>query len=130
MNVEERHWFDAQMLRIQQTAAVIAERQVEFQALPIGQPDSVPKRQWVQKKKHGKADARALTTAELSMRAEHPNGLSSPSPEATSEAMPTPTAPGRLERDNRGKMKRKHIRKYKKAVQTGLFIGLAGGGAG
>src|SRR5271155_2815914 len=75
MNVEERHWFDAQMLRIQQTAAVIAERQVEFQALPIGQPDSVPKRQWVQKKKHGKADARALTTAEISMRAEHLDGL-------------------------------------------------------
>ena len=37
-------------------------------ALPIGLPDPVPKKEWKKRKIHGKADARALTEAELAAR--------------------------------------------------------------
>jgi hypothetical protein len=48
----------------------IGTRHLAMQELPIGNPDPVPKRQWIiQKKSHGRADARGLTGAELADRA-------------------------------------------------------------
>ena len=38
---------------------------LEATDLPIASPDEVPKKQWKKKKAHGKANARALTKAEL-----------------------------------------------------------------
>ena len=42
-----------------------AERREELAQIPIDIPDAVPKRIWRKKKPHSKANARALTTAEL-----------------------------------------------------------------
>ena len=39
-----------------------------MQALPIGRPDPQPRRQILQRKSHGKADARGLTGAEIAER--------------------------------------------------------------
>jgi hypothetical protein len=36
-----------------------------MQAIPIGKPDTIPKKLWKKKKEHGKADARALIGAEI-----------------------------------------------------------------
>jgi hypothetical protein len=40
-----------------------------MQLLPLGKPDPAPKRRYIKKKTHGKADARGLTGAELADRA-------------------------------------------------------------
>ena len=47
----------------------IGQRHLALQDLPIGNPDSILKRQFVQKKIHGRADARGLTGSELANRA-------------------------------------------------------------
>jgi len=47
----------------------IAQRHLALQKLPIGNPDPIPKRQFIQKKTHGRADARGLTGPELADRA-------------------------------------------------------------
>jgi hypothetical protein len=41
---------------------------LELQALPISNPDPIPKKVFLKKKNHGKADARALTGAEIAER--------------------------------------------------------------
>jgi hypothetical protein len=43
-------------------------RHLEMQQLPIGRPDSAPKRLIIQRKSHGKADARELTGPEIAER--------------------------------------------------------------
>jgi len=72
MNEEERHHFDAQATAIEHTSRqqllLLAQRRVEEQALPIGQPNTIPRRRFIQKKTHGRADARALTALELPKR--------------------------------------------------------------
>jgi hypothetical protein len=40
----------------------------QLQALPISNPDPIPKRHYTKKKTHGKADARGVTTAEVANR--------------------------------------------------------------
>ena len=61
MDEEERHRFDGQARAVEraseQQLLQLAQRRVVEQALPIGQPDAVPKRKFV-KKTHGLADAR------------------------------------------------------------------------
>jgi hypothetical protein len=37
--------------------------------MPINKPDAIPRKIWKKKKDHGKADARALTGAEIAERA-------------------------------------------------------------
>jgi hypothetical protein len=41
---------------------------LEMQQLPIGRPDPAPKRLIIQRKSHGKADARGLTGPEIAER--------------------------------------------------------------
>ncbi len=48
-----------------------AEKRLEEQRLPIGMPDPVPRRKFIQKKKHGPADARVLTANEVLIRQEN-----------------------------------------------------------
>jgi hypothetical protein len=45
-----------------------ANRHLEMQQLPIGRPDPAPKRLIIQRKSHGKADARGLTSPEIAER--------------------------------------------------------------
>jgi hypothetical protein len=69
LNPEERGRFERQILRSNELLLQAGERHLELQALPIGNPDPAPKRRVVQQKRHGKADARGLTGAELAERA-------------------------------------------------------------
>ena len=113
-------------------------------ALPIENPDPVPKRSWRRKNTHGKADARALTAAEVAERdlraREHQDKrLRAATPEcvleeeevqvpATPEQKPpASTAPARLvgeqggaEGKGRSKRKRKVTEAYREARQAGL----------
>jgi hypothetical protein len=67
---EERARFDRQLEAHHAQLAEIRKHHLATQKLPIGNPDPVPKRQRiVQKKSHGRADARGLTDAELADRA-------------------------------------------------------------
>jgi hypothetical protein len=72
MNEEERHRFDGQARAVgrasEQQLLQLAQQRVVEQALPIGQPDAVPKRTFAKKKTHGLADARELTARELAER--------------------------------------------------------------
>jgi hypothetical protein len=67
---EERARSDRQLEAHHAQLAEIGKHHLATQKLPIGNPDPVPKRQRiVQKKSHGRADARGLTDAELADRA-------------------------------------------------------------
>jgi hypothetical protein len=46
----------------------IGRQALALEVIPIGNPDAVPKRQFQKKKIHGKADARALSGAEIAAR--------------------------------------------------------------
>jgi hypothetical protein len=46
----------------------VGKHHLEMQALPIGRPDPQARRQILQRKSHGKADARGLTGAEIAER--------------------------------------------------------------
>jgi hypothetical protein len=46
----------------------ISKRHLEIQAVPISRPDPQSRRQILQRKSHGKADARGLTGAEMAAR--------------------------------------------------------------
>jgi hypothetical protein len=66
MEPEEKARFDRQVEAEQQKLISIAQDHIELQALPIGNPDAVPKPQFRKKKKtHGLANARGLTGAEV-----------------------------------------------------------------
>ena len=69
LSTEERGRFERQILRSNELLLQAGQRHLELQALPIGNPDPAPKRRVVQRKSHGKADARGLTGAELAERA-------------------------------------------------------------
>ena len=70
LHAEERARFDRQLEIHHAQLAKMGKCHLAMQELPIGNPDPVPKRQWiVQKKSHGRADARELTSAELAGRA-------------------------------------------------------------
>jgi hypothetical protein len=47
---------------------VIAKQALILQAIPIGNPDPAPKRQYQKRKTRGKADARGLTGAEIAQK--------------------------------------------------------------
>ena len=65
MKPEEQARFSHQIERSNKQLLEIGQRHLELQALPINSPDAIPKRRVVQRKSHGKADARGLTGAEL-----------------------------------------------------------------
>ena len=65
MEPEEKARFDRQVEAEQQKLIAIAQDHIELQALPIGNPDAVPKPQFRKKKTHGLANARGLTGAEV-----------------------------------------------------------------
>ena len=65
MEAEEKARFDYQV-KIQQRKSVdIANKHLKLQALPIGNPDPVPKPHLRKKKAHGLADARELSAHEI-----------------------------------------------------------------
>jgi hypothetical protein len=55
---------------LQSTNAMLqaAQRNEALAQLPIGMPDTIPKRAWRKKKTHGLADAAGLTSAEIARR--------------------------------------------------------------
>ena len=72
MNIENRYRFDEQRARRQQQMdkelIELGSRRLQLQSLPIGQPDTIPKRIWAKAKTHGRANTRALTANELAER--------------------------------------------------------------
>jgi hypothetical protein len=68
MKPEEQARFARQIERSNEQLLEIGQRHLELQALPLHGPDPIPKRRVVQRKSHGKADARGLTGAELADR--------------------------------------------------------------
>ena|SRR5436305_11257043 len=67
MKPAERARYERQIQRTNEQLVEIGQRHLQLQALPIGNPDPVPKRHCVKKKALGKADA--LTAAKLADRA-------------------------------------------------------------
>jgi len=63
---------------------------LEEQAIPIDKPDANPKRQWRKKKEHGKADARALTGAEIAEKLHYEQEAALNRAEAAKAAGTTP----------------------------------------
>ena len=70
MPPERQARFDDQILRTQHQLDAIAQGHQQLALLPIGMADEIPKKVWKQKSSHGKANARALTGAELSEQAQ------------------------------------------------------------
>jgi hypothetical protein len=68
MGPEEGARFDAQIQTKQLKILEIGRQALALQAIPIGNPDPAPKRQYQKKKTHGKADARGLTGAEIAQK--------------------------------------------------------------
>jgi hypothetical protein len=68
MEPEEAARFDIQLDNEQRKMLAIARQAVTLQAIPIGNPDPAPKRQYQKRKIHGKADARGLTGAEITQK--------------------------------------------------------------
>jgi hypothetical protein len=46
----------------------LAQNAYEGRSIPVANPLSIPKRKWIPKKIHGKADTRALTGAEIAAK--------------------------------------------------------------
>ena len=69
IKLEERARFERQIERSNEQLLEIGQRHLQLQALPIGNPDPLPKRRVVQRKSHGRVDARGLTGVELTNRA-------------------------------------------------------------
>ena len=65
MEPEEKARFDRQIEAEQQKLLAIGRTHLELQALPIGNPDPMPKPRFRKKKTHGVADARGLSGAEI-----------------------------------------------------------------
>ena len=68
MGPEEGVRYDAQLLGEHRKMVEIGKQALALQAIPIGNPDPVPKRQYQKKKTHGKADARGLSGAEIAKK--------------------------------------------------------------
>ena len=60
--------FEHQVLQSRIELEEIGRRHLEMQAVPISRPDPQPRRQILQQKSHGKADAQGLTGAEIAAR--------------------------------------------------------------
>lgn len=150
----EKVRFDQQMTLLRQTtserALQIGQDLLALQDVPVRLPDPIPRRRFIQKKTHGKADARALTAAELSHREQldrekqdsaqtpskppptpppPPTVLVIRSPETVQRRglsptpdIPSSTAPATLESEKgRGKRKRRTTERYNEAVDKGLI---------
>jgi hypothetical protein len=65
---EEQAHFDFQYLRASTAAKELTERHEELSLIPIGQPDTIPKKTWRKKTPHSKANALGLTAAQSSDR--------------------------------------------------------------
>ena len=65
---EERSRFDDQILAASERLKSAGTRHQQLASLPIGQPDPIAKKTWRKKEAHGKANARALTAAEVAQR--------------------------------------------------------------
>lgn len=112
----------------------------QLAGLPIGQPDPIPKKTWRKRDTHGKADARALTAAEVAerdlkaqertnkkQRAATPESVPEDEeeeiqvPTTPEQEPPASTAPARLAGgEGRAKRKRKMTEAYRQARQAGL----------
>lgn len=68
MEPEEGARFDAQLQAEQRKMVEIGRQALVLQAIPIGNPDLIPKRQFQKKKMHGKADGRGLSGAEIAKK--------------------------------------------------------------
>src|SRR5262249_44469519 len=60
--------FDAQIIDVSERLKRAGKDHSEVAEIPIWQPDAIPKKTWRKKEAHGKATARALTSAELAER--------------------------------------------------------------
>ena len=65
---EEQRRYAHQVDIKHQKLLTIGRHHLELQAFPIGNPDPLPKQQYRKKKDHGRANARALTGAEINER--------------------------------------------------------------
>lgn len=65
---EERARYTRQIEAEQQKLVLAGKQHLQLQALPIGNPDPLPNQVWKKKKTHDRADARALTGAEINER--------------------------------------------------------------
>jgi hypothetical protein len=65
---EEGARFDIQVTEKRRKMLQIGKKAVALQELPIENPDALPKRQFVKKKLHGRADTRGLSEAEIAGR--------------------------------------------------------------
>ena len=68
LNVEERSRFDDEIMAASERLKQAGKQHQHVAALPIGQPDPIPKKTWRKRDTHGKAAARALTAAEVAER--------------------------------------------------------------
>src|SRR5437764_1047237 len=68
---EERARFKAQLKTEHQKLISAGEQHLKMQTIPINKPDAIPKKLWKKKKEHDKADARALTGAEIAEKQHH-----------------------------------------------------------
>jgi hypothetical protein len=68
LHPEEASRFERQIIQSNNNLLGYGHRLAALQHLPIDVPDPVPKRRIIQRKEHGKAQARGLTSAELAQR--------------------------------------------------------------
>ena len=137
---EERSRYDDQILAAGERLKTAGIRHQELAALPIDQPDPIPRRTWRKKTSHGKANSRALTAAEVAekdlraqerqdkkLRPATPEYVQVEEEEEVRVPVTPPqeplasTAPARLiQGEGRGKRKRKVTEAYTRARQAGL----------
>ena len=140
LSTEEKSRFDDQILAASDRLKAAGIQHEQLAALPIGQPDPIPKKSWRKKNTHGRANARALTAAEAAdrdlraqdrqnkkLRAAAPGNVleeDAQVPVTPEQEPPVSTAPARLagaqEADGRGKRKRTVTEAYRQARQAGL----------
>jgi MULE transposase domain len=137
---EARSRFDDQILAASERLQTAGIQHEQMAALPIGLPDPVPKKSWRRKNTHGRANARALTAAEVAdrhlkaqerqekkLRAATPESVLEEEvhvPATPEQEPPVSTAPARLagaqEAEGRGKRKRRATEAYRQARHAGL----------
>jgi hypothetical protein len=72
LNTEERCRFNGQIMVASEALNQASRQHNHLAALPVGQPDPIPKRTWRKRDAHGKADRRALTAAEIAEQDQAP----------------------------------------------------------
>jgi len=88
---EERSRLEARILQSHEALLAEAQEAAEAAEVPLLQPDSIKKREWVKKKAHSKANARGITGAEIADKA-----LKAKERTLAQQAHPICTAPRRL----------------------------------